>query len=335
MLVGKRRRLLRYLERRRPRALPRPRRGARPAVDDLAGDHGSRLHPARPGRRERLARPISAAAGWCSSSTRPTSARSARTSSRSTRRCRRSRSRARRCSASASTAMGPQGLSGEARHRHDRCSPTSSRRARSPRPTAPTSTPGDSNRSLVLIDAEASSSGSTNPEPGGDPRRQPDLRRAGGDRLTPQGSGGADQRRGPAVGPDDHVRGEGEALIVYADLGCPHCAAAGREVAARPARVVFRHFPVASKHPRAPALHAAAEAAGLQGRFFEMVDSLYADRGRVDDPHLWERAERSASTSSASRPTAARRGRRTRAARLESGVRAGVTSTPALFPDAR
>ncbi len=23
-----------------------------------------------------------------------------------------------------------------------------------------------------------------------------------------------------------------------------------------------------------------------------MVDSLYADRGRVDDPHLWERAER-------------------------------------------
>ena len=23
-----------------------------------------------------------------------------------------------------------------------------------------------------------------------------------------------------------------------------------------------------------------------------MVDSLYADRGRVDDPHLWERGER-------------------------------------------
>ena len=48
---------------------------------------------------------------------------------------------------------------------------------------------------------------------------------------------------------------------------------------------------MASKRPRSPALHAAAEAAGLQGRFFEMVDSLYADRGHVDDPHLWERAE--------------------------------------------
>ena len=49
---------------------------------------------------------------------------------------------------------------------------------------------------------------------------------------------------------------------------------------------------MASKHPRSPALHAAAEAAGRQGRFWEMCDSLFAERGRVDDPHLWERAER-------------------------------------------
>ena len=96
----------------------------------------------------------------------------------------------------------------------------------------------------------------------------------------------------PPVGPDDHVRGAGEgAAIVYADLGCPHCAAAWRELRERPGGLVFRHFPLASKHPRAPALHAAAEAAGRQGRFFEMVDSLYGDRGRVDDPHLWSRAE--------------------------------------------
>src|SRR6478609_9730073 len=96
----------------------------------------------------------------------------------------------------------------------------------------------------------------------------------------------------PPVGPDDHIRGGGETVVVYADLGCPHCAAAWRRLRERPGRLVFRHFPVASKHPRSPALHAAAEAAGRQGRFFEMVDSLYADRGRVDDPHLWERAER-------------------------------------------
>src|SRR4051812_31204478 len=96
----------------------------------------------------------------------------------------------------------------------------------------------------------------------------------------------------PPIGAGDHVRGEGEeGLIVYADLGCPRCAAAWAGIAARPGRIAFRHFPVAGKHPRSPALHAAAEAAGAQGRFFAMVDSIYADRGHVDDPHLWERAE--------------------------------------------
>jgi len=128
------------------------------------------------------------------------------------------------------------------------------------------------------------------------------------------------------------VRGEGELLIVYADLGCPHCAAAWTEVCARPARIVFRHFPVASKHPRAPALHAAAEAAGRQGRFFEMVDSLYADRGRVDDPHLWERVERfgldlEQFESDRRSDDVAARVRRD----FESGIRGGVTATPALY----
>jgi protein-disulfide isomerase len=136
----------------------------------------------------------------------------------------------------------------------------------------------------------------------------------------------------PPIGPDDHGRGEGDGLIVYADLGCPHCAAAWAELIARPRRIVFRHFPVAGKHSRSPALHAAAEAAGRQGRFFEMVDSLYADRGHVDDPHLWERGERLGldlerfERDRRSEQVAARVRRD-----FESGIRAGVTGTPATF----
>jgi len=138
----------------------------------------------------------------------------------------------------------------------------------------------------------------------------------------------------PPVGPDDHVRGEGEeGLIVYADLGCPLCAGAWQRLRDRAGWLVFRHFPVASKHPRSPALHAAAEAAGWQGRFFEMVDSLYADRGRVDDPHLWERVEQlgldldrfEADRRSAEVEARVRRD-------FESGIRAGVTSTPGVYP---
>jgi protein-disulfide isomerase len=137
----------------------------------------------------------------------------------------------------------------------------------------------------------------------------------------------------PPVGPDDHVRGEGkEGLVVYADLACPHCAAEWPGLREQRGRLVFRHFPVASKHPRSPALHAAAEAAGWQGSFFEMVDSLYADRGRVDDPHLWERVERlgldlarfETDRRSAAVETRVRRD-------FESGIRAGVTSTPGVF----
>lgn len=137
----------------------------------------------------------------------------------------------------------------------------------------------------------------------------------------------------PPLGPDDHVRGAGETVVVYADLGCPHCAGAWQRLVAEPQRIVFRHFPVSSKHPRAPALHMAAEAAGLQGKFFEMVDSLYADRGHVDDPHLWQRAERfglDLERFEADRHSEAVRRRVRRD--FESGIRAGVTGTPAVFP---
>jgi protein-disulfide isomerase len=138
----------------------------------------------------------------------------------------------------------------------------------------------------------------------------------------------------PAVASDDHARGEGEQLIVYADLGCPHCAAVWGRIEALDAEVVFRHFQVSSKHSRSPALHAAAEAAGGQGVFFEFVDSLFAERGRVDDPHLWERAERfgldlerfDADRRSESVTQRVRRD-------FQSGIRAGVVATPALFRD--
>jgi protein-disulfide isomerase len=137
----------------------------------------------------------------------------------------------------------------------------------------------------------------------------------------------------PPPGPQDHRRGEGPELIVYADLGCPHCASAWAEIGRRGATIFFRHFPVAGKHPRSAVLHAAAEAASLQGCFFEMVDSLYADHGHIDDPHLWQRAERLGLD--LERFEADRRSDEV-AARVrrdfESGIRAGVTNTPAIFP---
>jgi protein-disulfide isomerase len=140
----------------------------------------------------------------------------------------------------------------------------------------------------------------------------------------------------PPIGADDHVTGEGVEAIVYADFGCPYCALAWVRIRALPLRLCFRHFPMAVKHPRAPALHAAAEAAGLQGAFWEFSDSLYEDRGRVDDPHLWKRVERFGLDLERFE-----RERRSEAVDervrrdFETGIRAGVAGTPTAFVEGR
>ena len=96
----------------------------------------------------------------------------------------------------------------------------------------------------------------------------------------------------PALGDDDHVRGEqtGTLVIFYADFTCPRCALAHERLTAVGARVAFRHMALRAKHPRTVAVAYAAEAAAAQGCFWPFADALYADQGRLDDPHLWQRA---------------------------------------------
>ena len=121
-------------------------------------------------------------------------------------------------------------------------------------------------------------------------------------------------------------------VIEYADLECPYCAAAHLILKELPVTRVFRHFPVTSKHPRARVLAAAAHAAGLQGRFWEMHDSLLEDQGHLDDPHLWERAERIGLD--LERFEADRRSETAREhveLDFRGGIRAGVTTTPTQF----
>jgi protein-disulfide isomerase len=140
----------------------------------------------------------------------------------------------------------------------------------------------------------------------------------------------------PPVDPDiDHVRppaGDAPLLVLYADFECPHCAALHVRLHDRGLRICFRHFPVRSSHPRAWPAAQAAEAAALQGRFWEMHDALLADPARLEDPHLWERARRlglDVERFDADRRSEAVRERVRRDFR--SGVRAGVVSTPAAF----
>jgi protein-disulfide isomerase len=138
----------------------------------------------------------------------------------------------------------------------------------------------------------------------------------------------------PPPGAQDHVRGPDDAplFIEYADFECPYCAALSVRLQVLRLRRVFRHFPVRSSHPRAWAAACAAEAASLQGRFWEMHDSLFADQGRLEDPHLWDRAQ--ALELDLKRFELDRRSDAVQArvrADFDSGVRAGVVTTPTVF----
>ncbi|MDX6648422.1 MAG: hypothetical protein QOJ97_373 [Solirubrobacteraceae bacterium] len=140
----------------------------------------------------------------------------------------------------------------------------------------------------------------------------------------------------PPLGDDDHVRGpEGAPLLVeYADFECHFCRLAHVRLEEAPVRRVFRHFPVRSKHPRAWATACAAEAAARQGAFWAMHDSLYADQGRLDDPHLWDRAAQLGLD--VDRFDADRRSDDVQARvkrDFQAGVRAGVATTPTFFVD--
>lgn len=88
----------------------------------------------------------------------------------------------------------------------------------------------------------------------------------------------------PEVTDQDWINGPAEAkvtFIVYDDIQCPYCAQFQpiiNEVLAQfpeDARLVFRHWPL-SFHDKAALSAQALEAAGRQGKFFEMVDTLYA-----------------------------------------------------------
>jgi protein-disulfide isomerase len=138
------------------------------------------------------------------------------------------------------------------------------------------------------------------------------------------------------VGPGDHVRGPEHAppVVVYGDYECPFCAALEAQLRALELRVCFRHFPVRSSHPRAFAAACAAEAAARQGAFWPMHDALFADQGRLEDPHLWARAERLGLD--VARFDADRRAEETVtrvSAQFRGGIRAGVATTPTLFWD--
>ena len=139
----------------------------------------------------------------------------------------------------------------------------------------------------------------------------------------------------------DHVHGPPTApvtLVEYGDYECPFCGAAHRVVhelqrmLADDLRFAFRHFPLTQIHHRALGAALAAEAAGAQGKFWDMHDLLFANQQSLGHQAYVAFA----------RTLALDLGRFTRDIEQEtyaprvredfiSGVRSGVNGTPTFF----
>jgi protein-disulfide isomerase len=139
----------------------------------------------------------------------------------------------------------------------------------------------------------------------------------------------------------DHVRGSlgGSVILEYGDYECPFSRQAFREIErverrlGEKVRFAFRHFPLTEIHPHAISASAAAEAASLQDRFWNMHELLFHRQGALEDGDLrryaaelgLDKAQFDQARSSASVSERIRRD-------VESGSATGeVRGTPTLF----
>jgi protein-disulfide isomerase len=141
----------------------------------------------------------------------------------------------------------------------------------------------------------------------------------------------------------DHVRGPAARRVIleYGDYQCPFSRQAFRAIEhveqemSGGIRFAFRHFPLVEIHPHAFAAAAAAEAAALQGRFWEMHELLFHRQKALRDDDLQGYAgqlELDVAGFDQDRfsPQILRRIRRD----VESGIASGeVRGTPTLFID--
>jgi protein-disulfide isomerase len=142
------------------------------------------------------------------------------------------------------------------------------------------------------------------------------------------------------IGGRDHVQGPIDAPIVlleYGDYECPYCGDAYPVVKAIQERLgdrlcfAFRNFPLVNSHPHAEHAAEAAEGAGVQGKFWEMHDTLYENQTALDDEDLAQyAADLGLDARLISEVLAGAHAARVRED-FRSGARGGVNGTPTFF----
>jgi protein-disulfide isomerase len=141
----------------------------------------------------------------------------------------------------------------------------------------------------------------------------------------------------------DHIRGPADApvtLVEYGDFECPYCGQA--EPAVRSllddfgdVRYVWRHLPLTDVHPRAQMAAQVAEAAGAQGKFWEMHDLLLDHQDALTPRDFIGYAEALGLDTERFREDAHGRAQMQVADDVDSADLSGVSGTPTFFVNGR
>jgi Na+/H+ antiporter NhaA len=142
----------------------------------------------------------------------------------------------------------------------------------------------------------------------------------------------------------DHYRGPEDApvtLVEYGDFECPYCGQAERIVRELLSdfgdlRYVWRHLPLNDVHPHAQLAAEASEAAGAQGRFWDMYDTLLAHQDALTVRDLFAHADELGLDGERFREHLRKRKATPRIAEdVESADASGVSGTPTFFINER
>ncbi|MEC5174992.1 DsbA family protein [Chryseobacterium nepalense] len=145
----------------------------------------------------------------------------------------------------------------------------------------------------------------------------------------------------PSVSKTDHVQGNDNAdltIVEYGDYQCPYCGTAYpvlkelmKEFKGQ-VKFVFRNFPLSEMHPYARPAAIAAEAADLQGKFWEMHDVIYENQQSLNENFLFQLAEKIGINLSQFKEDIQKTELEKKVdSDFESGIISGVNGTPSFF----
>lgn len=144
---------------------------------------------------------------------------------------------------------------------------------------------------------------------------------------------------------EDHVSGNEHApitLIEYGDYECPYCGSANEIVKdiqhyfKTKLRFIFRHFPLREIHPHAELAAETAEFSGVEGRFWEMHDLLYANQSNLSLELMLELATQLELSSEKLEKSLINRLYEDKVQRdFLGGIHSGVNGTPTFFINGR